>query len=100
MKAWSVYLLRNERGALYTGISTDPARRLEEHRCGGGKGAKYTRACKTLEMVYCCEVGDRGLALKVESRIKKLPKLRKEALVDSSLDKEGLLSLFGFSEVK
>lgn len=99
MKTWSVYLLRNERGALYTGISNDPVRRLAEHRNGGVKGAKYTRACKTLEMVYCCEVGGRGLALKIESRIKKLPKLRKEALVDSALDKDGLLKLFDFSEV-
>ena len=37
-----VYMLRCEDGSLYTGITTDLARRFEEHR--NGKGAKYTRS--------------------------------------------------------
>lgn len=93
MKIWSVYLLRNEKGHLYTGISNDPVRRLAEHRSGLSRGAKYTRACKSLEMVYCCEVGSRGMALKVENRIKKLRKVEKEALVSVFPNRKGLLDL-------
>lgn len=47
---WKVYILRCGDGSLYTGISTDVARRLEEHR--SGKGAKYTRSRGPLELVY------------------------------------------------
>ncbi|PLY02206.1 MAG: hypothetical protein C0624_09100 [Desulfuromonas sp.] len=80
-KPWSLYLLRNERGALYTGITTDVHRRLREHR-GELKGAaRFTRACKKLELVYHCTLGSRSLALKAEARLKRLPKSAKEKLV-------------------
>jgi len=98
VKCWSVYLLRNERGALYAGVSTDPERRLAEHRSGLSKGAKYTRACKSLELVYCCEVGSRGVALRVESRIKKLRKVDKEDLVSCGPDRNGLFELLDVRE--
>ena len=31
MSAWFVYILRCADGSLYTGIATDPERRLQEH---------------------------------------------------------------------
>ena len=40
--AWYVYMLRCGDGSLYTGSTTDVARRLREHQ--NGTGAKYTRA--------------------------------------------------------
>ena len=39
-----VYILECEDGTLYTGITTDLERRLEEHKAG--KGGAYTRAHK------------------------------------------------------
>lgn len=96
MMRWSIYLLRNERGHLYTGISLDPERRLAEHRGKLSKGAKYTRACSRLDMVYCCEVGSRGLALRIESLIKKLPKAEKEVLVAAGPERARLLHRLGF----
>ena len=42
MKEYYVYMLRCRGGSLYTGVTTDPARRYGQH-CAG-KGAKYTRA--------------------------------------------------------
>lgn len=78
---WSVYLVRCGTGALYTGIATDVARRLTEHRQARGKGAKYLRGRGPLSLVFEKEVGTKGLALSVESRIKKLSKARKEALI-------------------
>lgn len=79
MKTWSVYLLRCKDGSLYTGIATDVSRRLAEH-AEGEKGAKYLRGRGPLELVFHQEIGDRGLALKVEHRVKRLPKADKEDL--------------------
>lgn len=38
---WHLYLLRTASGMLYTGITTDVARRLTQHQAG--KGAKALR---------------------------------------------------------
>lgn len=94
---WSLYLLRNERGALYTGITTDVNRRLREHRGELRGAARYTRACKELELVYVCEIGSRSLALQVESRIKKLSKAAKEELLSMQLECGPLLERLQFS---
>lgn len=96
MGTWSVYILRNERNALYTGISNDLPRRLAEHRAGGCRSARFTRGCTALELVYHCQLGDRSLALKVELRIKKLHKRRKEALVATTPDRQQLLDQLDF----
>ena len=96
---WSVYLLRNERGALYTGISSDPLRRLAEHRSGLTRGAKYTRGCKSLELVYCCGVGSRRTALRIEGKIKQLRKQGKETLVAACPDRQGLLEFLGLDDL-
>lgn len=78
---WSVYLVRCATGALYTGIATDVARRLSDHRHAQGKGAKYLRGKGPLRLVFEKKIGAKGLALSVERRIKKLSKARKEALI-------------------
>lgn len=79
---WYVYILICSDDTLYTGISNDPSKRLEEHR--SGKGAKYTRGRSPLEMVYLSESGNRSEASKEEYRIKKLPREAKLLLLQSS----------------
>ena len=76
---WKLYILRCGDGSLYTGISTDVQRRLEEH-CSG-KGAKYTRSRGPLELVYEEECGDHSAALKREAAIKKLSRIQKMKLI-------------------
>jgi len=93
MKAWLVYLIRDGGGALYTGITTDVERRLEEHR--SGRGAKYLRGRGPLVVVYRRKVGDRGLALRVERRLKRLPRTGKEALLRARPSRPGLLRRLG-----
>jgi predicted GIY-YIG superfamily endonuclease len=78
---WHVYLVRCGDGTLYTGVATDVTRRLEEHRRGEGKGAKYLRGRGPLQLVLEKTVGARGVALSVESRIKKLRRAQKEELI-------------------
>jgi putative endonuclease len=87
---WTVYILRNERNMLYTGITTDIDRRVNDHKSKLSRGARFTRACKTLELVYHCDIGDHGPALKVEAKIKRLEKARKEMIVAAGLKKNEL----------
>lgn len=73
---WQLYLLDCD-GRLYTGISTDPARRLQEHRAGKSKGARFTRGATQVELLWQLQVGDRSLAQQAEFRLRKLTRQRK-----------------------
>jgi putative endonuclease len=95
MENWSVYILRNERNALYTGVTSRLDRRLAEHRNKLARGAKFTRACQSLDLVYHCAVGPRGLSLRIEAKIKRLKKQQKELLVASAPGLNRLLELLG-----
>ena len=81
MLDWHLYLVRCRDGSLYTGITTNVARRFAEHQENSGAGAKYLRGRGPLVLVFQKKLGSRSLALGVESRVKKLPKARKEELV-------------------
>jgi len=76
--AWTVYLARCRDGTLYTGITTDPERRLAEHNAGSG--AAYTRTRLPVVLVYWEAVSDRSSALRREHAIKGLSRAEKEAL--------------------
>jgi len=93
MTRWFLYLIRTKNGALYTGITTDVARRVAEHGGTDGRGAKYLRAKGPLQVAYQVEIGSRELALKVEHRMKGLPKGMKEAIVRSDPSDSELLRL-------
>ena len=95
---WWIYLLRNEKNALYTGITTHVERRLSEHREKQTKGARFTRSCREITLVYHCGVGDRSLALKVEARIKRLKKLQKETIVASGFNRADLYNFLSIPE--
>lgn len=77
--SWHVYLIRCDDGSLYTGITTDVARRFAEHEAG--KGAKYLRGRAPLTLVWQRELGSRSAALSTEAAIKKLSKTEKEAII-------------------
>lgn len=76
---WYLYILRCGDGTLYTGITTDVERRLEEHR--QGRGAKYTRGRGPLELAYQEECGTHSEALKREYAVKQLTREEKEDLI-------------------
>jgi putative endonuclease len=70
-----VYVLECEDGTLYTGITTDLARRLREHKSGTGAG--YTRSHKPKRIVYSERKRTRSTALKREAEIKSWPRKKK-----------------------
>ena len=76
---WYLYILRCADGTLYTGITTDVEKRLEQHRAG--KGAKYTRGRGPLELLYREECGTHSDALKRELAVKRLPRNKKEQML-------------------
>ena len=78
-ETWYLYILRCGDGSLYTGITTDVERRLAEHR--SGKGAKYTRGRDPLELAYQETCESHSHALKREYQVKKLPRAKKEQLI-------------------
>jgi putative endonuclease len=82
MPRWHVYLVRCRDGALYTGITTDVSRRFAQHQQNEGKGAKYLRGRGPLRLVFKTAIGHRGLALRIEGRIKRLPRRQKEKLIE------------------
>ena len=78
MNRWIVYMLRCSDGSLYTGITTDLKRRVDEHN--SGEGARYTSSRTPVSPVYI-EIGhDQSSALSREAEIKSLSKEKKESL--------------------
>ena len=90
MDVWHLYIVRCLDGSLYTGIATDVERRFAEHQAN--TGAKYLRGRGPLDLVFKQRVGHRSRALKIERSIKRLPKQKKEALVNTGAGLESLLS--------
>lgn len=76
-----VYILRCSDNSLYTGITTDVARRFSEHCDDKIKGAKYTKSRKPVKIEAVWQTYDKITASRVEYRIKKLTKPKKERLV-------------------
>lgn len=79
------YMLRCTDNSIYTGITSDLERRMEEHFSQNEKCAKYTAShqAKKLEAVW--ESKNKSLASKLEYHIKKsLTKKEKEDLINYS----------------
>jgi len=77
--AYWVYILRCGDGTLYTGVTTDVARRKSEHE--RGVGAKYTRGRGPLTVVYREALPDKNAALRREAAIKRLTRTEKLTLI-------------------
>lgn len=92
MAVWYLYLIRCADDTLYTGISTDVDRRLEEHRHDPRKGARYLRGRGPLVLARRIRVGDKSLAARLEWRVKHLTRLDKEALIRGKIRLRDLLA--------
>ena len=88
LPSWSLYMVRDGAGRLYTGISTDVTRRLAEHQAG--KGARALRGRGPLQLVWQQEISEQSCALRLEYRLKQWPKARKEALILGQASLPGL----------
>ena len=81
MNDWTVYILRCTDETLYTGITKDVERRIEEHNGSGLLGARYTRARRPVRLVYFESHKTRSEAARREYEIKRLSREEKEVLI-------------------
>jgi putative endonuclease len=75
-----LYIVTCADRTLYTGITTDVDKRVDEHN-RGIVGAKYTRSRLPVFLSYVKEVGDRAEALREEYKLKQLSRAAKLALI-------------------
>ena len=73
------YILKCKDDSLYTGWTNDLKKRITSHNAG--KGSKYTKARRPVELVYYEEFQTREEAMKREYAIKQLSRKEKEALI-------------------
>lgn len=78
---WVVYILRCGDDSLYTGVTCDMERRLQQHNAG--TASRYTRSRLPAILVYQEPQPNHSLALKRELAIKALSRSAKEALIAS-----------------
>ena len=64
------YILKCKDGSLYTGWTNDLEQRVAAHNTG--KGAKYTKARRPVELVYFEEFETKEQAMKREYAIKQM----------------------------
>ena len=72
---WVVYLVRCSEKILNCRITNDLKNRLKDHN--SGRGAKYTRSRRPVELVAVSPEMNKSLAFKLENRIKQSPANRK-----------------------
>lgn len=82
-----VYILKCNDGTLYTGITTDLERRIEEHN-NSKVGAKYTKARRPVKLIFSKDFTDRSTAMIEEARIKKLSRSEKIDFISKNRDDE------------
>ena len=77
--SWFVYIVQCADRSLYTGITTDPDKRLTVHNLGAG--ARYTRSRLPVELVYTETADSRSAALRREAQIKRMNTAIKRELI-------------------
>lgn len=73
-----VYMLKCAGNRIYTGYAVDVEARFEQHK--SGKGARFTKAFPPERILRTFELETKEAALRLEARIKKLPRVKKELL--------------------
>ena len=72
---WVVYLIRCSDESLYCGITNNLKKRLAAHN--SGRGAKYTRSRRPIELVGASPEMTKSDALKLEYQVKQVPATKK-----------------------
>ena len=78
------YILKCKDGSLYTGWTKDLEKRICDHNAG--KGAKYTKARRPVELAYFEAFQTKEEAMKREYAIKQMPRRKKIELLASGRD--------------
>lgn len=74
-------MIRCEDNSLYTGMTSDLEKRINEHISKGKNGAKYTKSHNAVKLEIAWKSKEKSLACKLEYQIKTLNKKQKESLI-------------------
>jgi len=81
-KPWFVYIIEADDGSWYTGVTTDVARRFQEHAHGQRK-ARYFRGRQPANVVFTEGNHNRVTASRREAEIKQMNRAQKQRMVDA-----------------
>lgn len=81
MREYSVYIMTNNSGTLYIGVTNNLARRVQEHRAG--IGSRFTAKYRITRLVYCETTAELQAARERERQLKGWVRRRKIALIAS-----------------
>ena len=82
-------IVRCADGTLYTGWTNDLKKRIKAHNAG--KGAKYTKTRRPVELVYFERFATKEEAMSREYHIKRLKRSQKQALIRKSFISRSLI---------
>jgi predicted GIY-YIG superfamily endonuclease len=74
--AWLLYVLKCRDNTLYTGITIDVSRRVQQHN--SGTASRYTRSRLPVMLIFSEPCRSRSQALKKEYAMKRLSRKKKE----------------------
>ncbi len=74
--AWLLYVLKCRDNTLYTGITLDVSRRVQQHN--SGTASRYTRSRLPVMLIFSEPCRSRSQALKKEYAMKRLSRKKKE----------------------
>jgi UPF0213 protein FN1575 len=75
-------MLRCANNSIYTGMTNDLNKRINEHLTKDKNGAKYTKSHNAVKLESAWKSKDKSLACKLEYQIKTLSKMQKESLIN------------------
>lgn len=76
------YMIRCEDNSIYTGMTNNLEKRINEHISKEKNGAKYTKSHNAIKLEAAWRSKDKSLACKLEYYIKTLKKEQKENLIN------------------
>jgi putative endonuclease len=79
-KSYCVYIMSSPSRTLYTGVTNDLERRVNEHKSGAVAG--FTKRYKIDRLVYSQETNDVSATIAAEKQIKGLLRPKKIALIE------------------
>lgn len=83
MENWYIYVLECNDKSYYCGITKDIKRRIHEHNFTK-KASKYVKTKRPAELIYISSALNKSDALIYEKKFKKLNKIQKNNLINSS----------------
>jgi putative endonuclease len=76
---WYIYIVECQDSTYYTGMTSDLARRVKEHKTGNG--SRYTKSRRPIKLKYFEITSTRSEAVKREMEIKNYSRKKKKELI-------------------